>query len=339
MPTTYFNERLIMSQARKSFGAKQRLWASAGVVLALVIGVVIHSSSSDSVPMPAGTSAPHVKAEDIVNKHLTWADGQSNAEPSVQPIRELFAEARLGTKQFAAEALSLKSKWKILTDFLTNGQDHKAFLNEQFAIHVFPPEALEAAVQSAVAGHVRRLDDVDSELLVRLEADLESMPNLELSAGIDRHAIQDSLDAAVRQAIEAVQAELLPGAGLELVSYVAGEVLTSATFSLGASTGILSVGTASGVVTFGVGLVVGIIVDAVVSWVYDAMYDPVGQLTLRINQTLDELEQTILAGSDDAPGLVGRLQDYAARRGHARNATIRSVVLPGSAGGNSILAF
>jgi hypothetical protein len=310
-----------------------------GVLLGMVGMVVIRSASKDATVAKSRMQTSEYSASDIVNRHLAWADGQSNGEPAVQAIRELFAEARLGTRQFASEALSLKSKWKILTDYLTDGQDHKEFLNEQFAIHVFTPEALEAAVQSAVAGHVRRLDDVDSELLVRLEADLESVPNLELSAGIDRHAIQSSLDAAVRQAIEAVQAELLPGAGLELVSYVAGEVLTSATFSLGASTGILSVGTASGVVTFGVGLVVGIIVDAVVSWVYDAMYDPVGQLTVRINQTLDELEQTILSGSDDAPGLVGRLQDYAARRSHARNATIRSVVLPGSAGGNSILAF
>jgi hypothetical protein len=69
------------------------------------------------------------------------------------------------------------------------------------------------------------------------------------------------------------------------------------------------------------------------------MYDPVGQLTVRINLTLDELEQTILAGSSEAPGIIPRLQDYAARRSHARNMTIRSVVLPGSAGSDSTLAF
>ena len=321
-----------------AFVTKQRLCASAGVVLALIAGVAFHSSSSDSVPVGIGQAAPRVNAREIVDRHLAWADGQGNVEQSAQPVRELFAGARLGTRKFAGEALSLTSKWKVLTDFITDGQDHKAFLKEQFALNVFPPEALEAAVQQAVAGHMRRLDDVDSELLVRLKADLASVPNLELSAGLDRQAIQASLDAAVRQAVEAVQAELLPGAGLELVSYVAGEVLTSATFSLGASTGILSAGAASGVVSLGVGLVVGIIVDAVVSWAYDAMYDPVGQLATRIDQTLGALEQTILSGSADAPGLISRLQDYGARRSHARNATIRSVVLP-SAGGDLVPAF
>jgi|SRR5579872_574946 len=320
-------------------GKYSRLCASAGVVLALIAGVAIHSSRSDSVPADAGASAPRVNATEIVDRHLAWADGQGNAEQSVQPVRELFSEARLGSRRFAAEALSLTSKWKVLTDFLTDGQDHKAFLNEQFVLHIFPPEALEAVVQQAIAGHMRQLDDVDSELLVRLKSDLASMPNLEFLAGIDRPVIQASLDAAVRQAAQAVQAELLPGAGLELVSYVAGEVLTSATFSLGASTGILSAGAASGVVSLGVGLVVGIIVDAVISWAYDAMYDPVGQLATRIDQTLFELEETILKGSNDAPGLISRLQDYGARRSHARNATIRSVVTPGSAGGDAVLAF
>ncbi|MBS0263103.1 MAG: hypothetical protein JSS02_14260 [Planctomycetes bacterium] len=332
----------MLNKSETASGKKQRLFVTAGILLALAIGVAVRSANHDGtvVRVPVAQPTPEVKAADIVDRHLAWADGQGQADiaQTVQPIREFFAEARLGSRKFAEESLSLKSKWKVLTDFLSDGQDHKVFLEEQFAIHVFRSEALEAAVQSAVSSHVRHLDDVDSALLVRLEADLASVPNLQLSANIDRQAMQASLDAAVRQAIDATQAELLPGVGLELVSYLAGEVLGSAAFSLGTSTGILSVGAASGMVSLGVGLVVGIIVDAVVSWVYDAVYDPVGQLTTQINQTLDSLEQAILSGNADAPGLIQRLQDYGTRRGQSRNATIRSVVLPPS-GNSTILSF
>lgn len=317
---------------------KQGVWASIGIVLGLVIVAIVRSASHDGTSVPVAT--PESAAAEIVNRHLAWADsqGQGDLATKVAPIRELFGEARLGTRKFADEALGWRSKWKLVTDIVTNGDEHATFLRERFAFHVFSQEALEPVVHSAVAGHVRHMEDVDSELLVRLQADLAEVPNLQLSANVDRQAIQASLDQLIRRAIGAVEAELGGAVGFELVSWVASEALTSATFRLAASSGILGTGAASGAVTFGVGLVIGIIVDYALSWAYDEMFDPAGELSRQINQTLDALEQLILTGDGTTPGLIQRLQDYGARRSYARNAAIRSAV-PGSAAAKTVIAF
>jgi hypothetical protein len=291
--------------------------------------------------MPTPETAAESAATEIVNRHLAWADsqGQTCLAEQIAPIQELFDEARLGTRQFADEALSIQSKWKLVKDYVTSGNEHKAFLEERFAQHVFAPEVLESVVQTVVAAHMRHLENVDSELLVRLQADLENVPNLQLSDSVDRQAIAASLQQTMRQAIGAVEAELRGDVAFELVAYLAGEALTSATFRLATSAGILGAGVASGTVTFGVGLVVGLIADAILGWAYDAYFDPAGELSRQLNQTLDSLETLILTGDESGPGLIQRLQDYGARRSAARGAAVRSTVLPGSAAINTATAF
>jgi hypothetical protein len=113
----------------------------------------------------------------------------------------------------------------------------------------------------------------------------------------------------------------------EVVSMVAGEVLTAAAVELATSTGILSAGAASGVVTFGAGVVVGIVADWAVSWAYDRMYDPVGELTKKMNEQLNGMEEMILVGDAEHPGLDVRLLTYAQERAEARNAAIQDALL------------
>ncbi|HEY2414839.1 MAG TPA: hypothetical protein VGI40_21520 [Pirellulaceae bacterium] len=312
-------------EARK----KRRIWASAGIVLALVIGAIVRLAVSDGTELPP-VKAPESTATEIVNKHLAWADsqGQAGLAGRVAPIRELFAEARQGTRPFAEEALGWQSKWKLVKDYVTSGNEHKEYLQKQFTNHVFAPEALEMVVQSVVAAHVRHLENLDSELLVRLQADLTDVPNLQLTGNLDPRSIHESLQRSMRQAIGAVESELRGGVAFELVSYLAGEALTSATFKLATSAGILGAGVTSSAMTAGVGLVVSLIADAVLRWAYDAYFDPAGELSRQLNQTLDSLETLILTSDESGPGLIQRLQDYGARRSKARNATIRSAVLP-----------
>ena len=60
---------------------------------------------------------------------------------------------------------------------------------------------------------------------------------------------------------------------------------------------------------------VGLIVDTVVSELYNHTYDPVGELTRKLNGHLTVMEDLILEGTDESPGLRGSLEEYAARRG------------------------
>ena len=113
----------------------------------------------------------------------------------------------------------------------------------------------------------------------------------------------------------------------EIVAFVAGEILAHVATQLAASAGILSVGAASGWQTFGIGIVVGLIADAIISEIYNEAFDPAGQLAGKVNENLNEMERLILEGSQQAPGMKVRLQDYSNRRNAARRQAIEQVVL------------
>jgi hypothetical protein len=248
-----------------------------------------------------------------------------------QPGKTGFRAWSLGddgnARNVEVDALGWSSKWKLVKDYFSDSDEHEEFLEEQFAARIFSEEQLEDAVESAVSAYLRRLDDVEAQLLVRLEADLSGIPAERFPSGIDRDAVRQVVDEAMRQAREASTADFGGMVGREIASLVAGEVLTATAVQLASSAGILSAGAASGAVTFGAGLVVGVLADCAVSWAYDSMYDPIGQLTLRINQQLDELQQTILFASPEEPGMEQRLRDYSLTRCQSREAAIKGAIL------------
>lgn len=265
-----------------------------------------------------------------VSRHLKRADEQAAAglDPQLTPIKDLFAKARAGTRAFADEAISFDSKVRFVCEWLSGSDEHKKYLHERFEAHVFSQKDLEKCVQCAVRAYLTHLDDVDAMLLVNLKADLENIPSSNFTAGVDRSVIEESMRTAIREAVSAVESDFPATIGLEVASFIAGEVLTAATIEMAASAGILSAGATSGTVTFGVGLVVGVIVDAIIGWAWDAIADPKGKLSKKLNGTLTDLEKLIVDGNGKEPGLTRRLSDYAARRSEARSKAIRSVVTP-----------
>jgi len=321
---------------KSSSNGRLFLLSSVGVVLGMLAADMHRSwiaeqfkTSPPPVSQTITVTAPSPKVAEIVERHFEWAQQQEAAvlAPELLPIQELFAEAQQGTRAFAEDVLELKSKWLYLKDLVSGGAEHKSFLEERFAARVFSPENLEKTVQYAVAAYLKQLDDIDATLLVNLKADLEGLPAGTLSAAIDRAAIEQTLAAAVGDAVSSVEADIPGMIGREVVSYAGGEILAFAGAKLATSAGILSVGTTSGAMTVGAGLILSIIVDQAVSWAYDELFDPVGELSGKLNGTLCQLESLILAGDQENPGLYVRLLNYAAERGQARNAAITSVVM------------
>ena len=144
--------------------------------------------------------------------------------------------------------------------------------------------------------------------------DIEDLPYDSLPATINRNEIQHVLQKAIKDAVLSVETDFRGSLKREVVSFIAGEVLGVATTQLATSAGILSFGAYSGVASLGVGFAVGVITDWLISSAYDALYDPAGEITRRLNQTLTDLEKLILNGDGKVPGLEGRLRDYAVRR-------------------------
>ena len=148
--------------------------AIAGIgALILTQAALEHRAGNDSVVTT--TQGPTVA--EVVNRELGWAEQQTavGLAPRLTPVRDFFNESRQRTRSFAQDALGWDSKWALASDFLTGGKDHARFLEERFAERIFSAEQLEEMVATSVSAYLRHLDDVDSQLLVRLRADLEDV--------------------------------------------------------------------------------------------------------------------------------------------------------------------
>lgn len=304
---------------------KTLVLAAAGVLVGIVLATLLRWAFSASSTASVTTVASPTVAE-VVGRHLDWADRQSaeGLAPQFGPIHEFFAQASFGVRPFAEDALGWTSKWKLIEGYFAGGDAHRQYLEERFAARIFASDDLESLVQQVVAAYLNHLDNVDAMLLVNLQADLEGIPAGSFTAGVGRADIEQALNAAICDAVQAVEADFPGMIGRELASFVAGEVLSMATVELATSAGILGAGASSGTVTFGIGLLAGLIVDAIIT----EIYDPAGELSLQLDETLLRLEEIIVSGNGEQPGLYHRLLDYASRRGQARKAAITSVVLP-----------
>lgn len=295
------------------------------VTLGLLIRRIVNMPTGENVAtvVPVATK---VNVAEVVDRHLKWAHVQSakGLDPQIEPIHAFFEEARAGVRPFAEDALSLTSKFKLVKDYLADGEEHKEYLEERFAARIFTAADLESLVEQVVAAYLNHLDNVDAMLLVNLQADLDGIPAGSFSNSVDRAAIEHALKTAIHEALAAAAADVPKMIGREFVSYVAGEILTAASVELATSAGILSAGAVSGTVTFGIGVLVGMIVDAILQ----EILDPAGELSSHLDETLIRLEELIVSGYDEEPGLYQRLRDFASLRANARRTAITAVGLP-----------
>ena len=269
--------------------------------------------------------------ESIAKGHLDWANQQSRAaaDHKLASVSAFFDEARSRTRQFAEETLSLNSKWTLVTDFFTQNQDHPRLLREEFDRLVFSQEQLDDQIKSVISDFLRDVQNIESEMLVRLKADLANLPDGTLGGSINSEDLGSKLDAAMRDAVAATQAELRASVGLEIASFIAGEIVTQASIQLATSSGILGAGALSGPVTFGISTVVGLMVDQIVSEIYTQAFDPAGELSNKVNEHLAGMESLVYHGSPNSPGLIARIQEIARKRLEARDAAIYGALQEG----------
>lgn len=281
-----------------------------------------------AVAAPARPSAP--SPEEIAGPHLKWAEREAARllDEHLRQIDEFFDHTSRHTPEFAERALSWGSKWRLVADHLpfTKGDRHRAFIRAQFEQHLFTPAQLSDLVEQVVASHLAHLSSVESEMLVRIRADVADFPEAYPIAQLDQSSLDAQYDEALAQVLTAAASSVRSDVGTLLVSEIAGEVLTQVALKLGVSAGILTTGAASSWATFGVGLVVGLIVDQIVSWVWDRYADPVGSLSSQLDRKLDEMRGLIVEGSDDVQGLRWRLETYADERARVREAAVLAIL-------------
>ena len=309
----------------RSFGLSLTVVCSA--VLAVGLGwpapraPTVHTVSADSVRCEAVGRAKN---------SLGWAERKARhaLEGNLAPLDEFFAGVKQRTPDFAEVVLGWGSKWRFVADktpFTKTGR-HAAFLRQVFEEHLFKPDELTRAIEQVARGYADDLTAIENRMLVKIREDLSDLPAAALPEFADLETLLAAYEAAMERAMERVGGDVTADVATQIVSLVAGEVLTQVAVRLGVSAGILSVGAGSSWATFGAGLVIGLIVDQLVSWVWDWWADPRGSLAAELNDKFDELRDLIVEGDDQTRGLRATLADFALRRANVRRAAVLGMV-------------
>jgi hypothetical protein len=146
------------------------------------------------------------------------------------------------------------------------------------------------------------------ELLAKVRADLsgQDLPALTAIPALQTEAVFRQQYGKMLDQVSAVVAQdpgvdltkkVGTGVGAAVAEKIAVRILTAVATRLGASAGIMAVGTTSGAATFGIGLVAAIVLDITVDWLLKvAGYDPEGQVAAKVNGTLDGVGYAPLRG-------------------------------------------
>jgi hypothetical protein len=325
-------KRTIVVDQSRSVG-----WKLLGII---TLGVAFLGAlgCGESQPKPL---TPKEKAD----QHVAATDQKAAKalENRVKGVRDVFRRGAGGAGRFAEEALSWKGKWVLVKEKVGAGNDgeHARFLADLFAEHVLKSDDLKAALEAAVQGYLKDLDAIENELLVQLRADLDDgeMGRTGKPAFL---ATQEAFAKEYRRLAEevrkALEVNLKMAVGKEVVSFVAMDVATQivlrigqvAAAELGVETAILGSGAASGLVTIGIGLVVGLIVDQVVAWLLkQAGYDPEAAIADKVRAGLGQLESHLVDGGSGKSGLVRELAKLRDARSKVRHAVLEKLVQEG----------
>jgi hypothetical protein len=270
------------------------------------------------------------KTEPLLEK--AERDADQALDKHLASIHAFLDERKAGSRAFAECLMGLKGKWELVKAEIGGGSGYDTFLQEAFAEHVFPMEDLEKTVATAVRSYLAELESIDDDLLVRLRADLadDELPRLAIPALGSDQALRSHYHELSRQVAQDLRTDLAVVASRELFLWEATNVATDLTIQVGAaiaarlgiSSTILAGGAASTWQTLGVGLVVGIVLDAVVNRIIKAAgYDAEEQVAERVAQTLSDLGRTITDGDPQARATLEKLK---AMQGDDPDAEVRA---------------
>ena len=273
-------------------------------------------TSKSRTPSPETIAAPHLeRAEESISKAT---------RTHFQAIETLFDRSRSQSPTFAKLALGWGSKWRIIADAtpFTRGDRHAEYLKEQFEAQVLKGEDLSKAIEQAVNEFLAEIRNTESKMLVDLRVDVEDLKSTYELGQMNTAEVQSQFDAAVENAMLISGNDLQTNISSQLVSIVVGEVLTQVAIRLGVSAGILGTGAASGWFTLGVGVIVGLVIDQIVSAIWTHISDPQKNLEEELNIQLKVMKRLICFGDKDTKGLLQHFDEIASSRAQLRRVAV-----------------
>ncbi len=277
---------------------------------------VSHPQSLPKAPTPQAIAKPHLAlAEERI---------ASATRKHFDALDTLFDRSRSQSGTFAKSALGWGSKWRIIADAtpFTRGDRHAEYLREQFELQVLKGEDLTKAIEQVVTEFLAEIRSTESNMLVDLRADVEDFSHTYDLGLMDAALVQSHFDAAIENAMQISGYDLQSNISSQLVSIIVGEVLTQVAVRLGVSAGILGTGAASGWVTLGIGVIVGLVIDQIVSAIWARWSDPSKNLEEELNYQLKVMQRVICYGDEKTKGLVQHFEEIAKSRAELRRIAV-----------------
>jgi hypothetical protein len=265
---------------------RQWYWTAAGAVVLVVLTLVCLPAT------PAKPLTPHPvihnaqEAWQAALPHLKTADSETNqsVQRHLQQVIAYYNTLENGgaLERFASEVLSLPAKWKLIT---RPRSEFESYISQQFAALVLSENEVRTMMTSVIASYAGELEATDNKMLVALKADTDTTAaNFQVTLPsvpqIDRQfseVVKAARIAAIQDVPLLIAREVANIVVMQVIGDVTAQALTSA--------GILSAGAASGVATFGVGLVGGLAFD----YFFQKVTDPEGKLAANLRGKLANL--------------------------------------------------
>ena len=264
--------------------------------LIVIAGVSLGSIWLFNVVMgdvPYTDQRSHAEVQKALQQHIRDADRKAvNAiSKRVSEFTSFIDSRKSGAKPFSADVVSFKSKWLVIKSKLpfTDKDAHRNFIVQKFNQHIFTQEDLALAVKRTVEASIKDLEGIENELAVAMRQEM-----LGRSLRPDEVPIaSDKFKSAIALLVTASQWDTTKSAGSLVVSEVVAQVATQVLVRLGISGGILAAGASTSVWTAGAGIAIGLVVDAIWSWIDDPAEDIEREMIQALNKLSSESSAAI----------------------------------------------
>ena len=220
------------------------------------------------------------------------------------------------------------------------------FVSEKFEAHLFSAQSFQDGIDKALDGFRSDVEANNMSLLTQVKAavktsDLPSPPNLSherFHQGLTERMQQVFADAAADSVTSLVVTEIIAGTGGaaagKLTALLAAQLFQAISTTAATAGGMTATTTAAGgasgsaagpwgtCVGGGVGLVVGLAID----WWMTEKFEK--KLQTQLITMINRMEQSVLMGSDDKPGLKAQLYETCDQFKGAYQQTIHDTLLP-----------
>jgi hypothetical protein len=257
------------------------------------VGIILYRVARPFIGEPSLSPeerAHQQQVHTLVDQHTRWAQSELAArlETYLARVDQYFEEAKDRIPQFTSEACD---PWKYI---FSSRSEFELHVLRQFERHVFSVKEVEQLVLQTASAYLEEIRSVENEMLVRIQADVEQL-------GLDPSVIQEihlDLQPQIVRLSKEVLPDIVAGAQRQvrrlIVSCVAAEVAAWMASKLAVRAGLVGAGATAGWFTFGVSILAGVVVDAVIS---DTIQQKVTQeVYAHLAPEIDALKQQAIDG-------------------------------------------